>query len=300
MTISISTEANAAEFTEQISKTKSSQDSVVQNTSMNILNKSGDVPTGVASVLGCSVSDSETYHLIFGEELASYGIVLKTNKDCSELETYNNELCPISTVKLSGTDTVDISNSVLDNSSKQAVSSKEGSRESTLLVNAVEDTIKEVENKSKSRSKKVRAVITHVDQSNALLSIDCADENYTGAIVTLTPEDRDILERLVMGEAGGEGYEGAALVAQAIRDTMVYRGFGSVNDVRIACKYSGSLKKTPNQNVKDAVAYVFDQGGIVVKHPIFYFYAPGMVRSSFHESQKFIIEHGGHRFFSTW
>lgn len=272
---------------------------MVQNTSVKLLESDGDVPAGVATVLGCEASDSEKYHLIFGEELASYGIILKSNKECSELENYNDNLCPISNIKLTSTDTIDISNSILENSSKQVDSNKEGSRESTLLVNTVEDTIKEVESKTEG-SKKTRAVITYVDQSEALLHTDYADANYTGAIVKLTPEDRDILERLVMGEAGGEGYEGAALVAQAIRDTMVYKGFGSVNEVRVACKYSGSLKRTPNQNVKDAVAYVFDQGGIVVKHPIFYFYAHKSISSSFHESQKFIIEHGGHRFFSTW
>ena len=295
-------------MTSNFGQTKASQDSVVQNTDVNILNKGGDIPAGVADVLGCKPSEEETYHLIFGEELASYGIILKTSKECSELENYNDNLRPISDVKLTGTDTIDISNSVLSSESKQVASNETMSNvettltpSSTLLVNVVEDTIKEVEKQSSKSKTKSRTVIkTNVNQSEALLQIDCATPNYAGAVVTLSPEDRDLLERLVMGEAGGEGFEGAALVAQAIRDTMVYKGFTSVNDVKTACGYSGSIKKTPNQNVKNAVAYVFDQGGIVVKHPIFYFYAPKMASSKFHESQKFIIEKGEHRFFSTW
>lgn len=139
-----------------------------------------------------------------------------------------------------------------------------------------------------------------VDQSSALLKIDEPDINYNGAIVQLTEKDRDLLERLVMGEAGGEGKEGAALVAQAIRDTMVYKGYNSIEDIRQKLKYSGSIDKEPNQNVKDAVAFIFDEGGMAVKHKIFYFYAPKLVESKFHEQQKFIIEHGGHRFFSEW
>ena len=170
-----------------------------------------------------------------------------------------------------------------------------------LFMQITDVRIRKVEKESKKNAKRARAVInTNVDQTEALMEIRCADENYRGAIVQLTPEDREILERLVMGEAGGEGYEGAALVAQAIRDTMVYKGFGSVEEVRKACGYSGSLKREPNENVKNAVRYVFDEGGVVVKHHIFYFYAHKSITSKFHESQKFIIEHGGHRFFSTW
>ena len=33
------------------------------------------------------------------------------------------------------------------------------------------------------------------------------DENYTGVRIELSPEHRDLAERIVMGEAGGEGFE---------------------------------------------------------------------------------------------
>ena len=296
-----SNSVSAAELSTSYGKTKCTEDKVVENTKINIIDKEGDVPTEVANKLGCDVTEENTYHLIFGEELASYGIILKSDKSKDELKNYEDNVAAIKVVKLTNTDTIDISNSVLSSDNKQVASEEKTGNQSRLLVDMVEDTLNEVEKDNQKRSKKAKAVITtNVDQTDALLSISCADENYRGAIVELTPEDRDILERLVMGEAGGEGYEGAALVAQAIRDTMVYKGFGSVEEVRKACGYSGSLKREPNQDTLNAVRYVFDEGGIVVKHHIFYFYAHKSITSKFHESQKFIIEHGGHRFFSTW
>ena len=54
----------------------------------------------------------------------------------------------------------------------------------------------------------------------------------------------------------------------------------------------------PTQRVKDAVAAVFDRGETVVDEPILYFYNPALVTSDFHESQIFVIEEGGHRFFA--
>ena len=90
------------------------------------------------------------------------------------------------------------------------------------------------------------------------------------------------------------------MVAQAIRDAIVYKGFNSVAEVRSALSYSGRTDKEPNQDVLNAVSYIFDQGGCAVKHPIYYFYAHHRITSDWHESQKFIAEVGNHRFFSTW
>lgn len=155
-------------------------------------------------------------------------------------------------------------------------------------------------NKNKNNNNKRTATYSWVDQSDALIEIECPDETYCGAVVVLDEADRDLLERLVMGEAGHEGFEGAAMVAQAIRDAITYRGFNSVEEVRTALKYSGSISKEPNEDVKNAVAYIFDQGGCAVKHRIYYFYAYHKVTSTWHESQCFVAQVGNHRFFSTW
>ncbi len=128
-----------------------------------------------------------------------------------------------------------------------------------------------------------------------LFSISNPNPNYQGRVVEV--EDREVLEGLVMGEFGGD-YKGAVLVAQAIRDSMIHDGI--YNTARIAQRWGYSAKVRPNISnaTKRAVAYVFDEGGSAVQHPIYYFYASSRTYSPWHESQKFIIEYGGCRFFS--
>lgn len=193
-------------------------------------------------------------------------------------------------------DTADTYSLLLDNKSKE-FSVIETQPENKMVSMAME-TLRTIEDEQLTQESKVRAI--QVDQSEALIDTESPDENYTGSIVTLSESDRDLLERLVMGEAGGEGMIGAALVAQAIHDTMIMKDIGSVDEIRRTMKYSGSIKKEPNEDVKEAVKYIFDDGGIAVKHKIIYFYAPKLVKSKFHESQQFIVEYKGHRFFSPW
>lgn len=134
----------------------------------------------------------------------------------------------------------------------------------------------------------------------ALIIGDRVDESYTGTVIEITGENRRKLEGLVQSEAGGEGFTGAALVAQALRDTMVKDGITDVSAIKRKYSYDGSLGKEPNENVKRAVAYIFDEGGIAVQHRIIYFYGFKHTSSSFHERQKFVVEYGGHRFFDKW
>ena len=131
---------------------------------------------------------------------------------------------------------------------------------------------------------------------NGLVNIENPDRNYQGVKLDVGNE-RGLLERIVMGEAGGEGFLGQALVAQCIRDALVYKDIDSVQDVITKMKYSGSLDKKPTEEVKRAVSYIFDEGKNAVQHRILYFYAPKIVKSKFHESQNYIYSHKGHKFF---
>lgn len=133
-----------------------------------------------------------------------------------------------------------------------------------------------------------------------LLDIKNPDKDYVSYSIKLTDYDRDILERLVMGEAGGEGYIGCCLVAQAIRDTMISDGYKSVDSLRRSMGYYGSLYNTPNQDALNAVKFIFDEGGAAVQHNIVYFYAPAICTSGFHESQEFVVAYNSHRFFDRW
>ena len=113
---------------------------------------------------------------------------------------------------------------------------------------------------------------------------------------TLTDAERDVVERVVMAEAGGESFEGQMLVAQCILNAAEKRGVDPSEAV-VLYSYTKS-RPDPTQRVKDAVAAVFDRGETVVDEPILYFYNPALVTSDFHESQIFVIEEGGHRFFA--
>lgn len=113
---------------------------------------------------------------------------------------------------------------------------------------------------------------------------------------TLTAEERDTVERVVMAEAGGESFEGKMLVAQCILTATEKTGL-QPSEVVVKYKYTAS-RPEPSQSVKDAVAAVFDRGELVVDEPVMYFYNPAIVESEWHESQIFVIEVGGHRFFA--
>lgn len=111
----------------------------------------------------------------------------------------------------------------------------------------------------------------------------------------LTDEERRIAERMVMGEAGAESYEGQVLVAQCILNACLLEGW-QPSQVRVNYRYAG-WHDEPSQSVKDAVSAVFDHGFEIVSEPIVYFYAPKLCQSKWHESQTWVITEGGHKFF---
>lgn len=136
--------------------------------------------------------------------------------------------------------------------------------------------------------------------SEALVAGTRVDENYTGSVISITGQNRELLEGLVMNEAGNQGFVGAALVAQTIHDTMLLEDCYDVATIKQQYKYSGSMYGTPNDNVVRAVAFIFDKGGMAVQHRLVYYYNPAIVSSEFHESQKFVLEYKDHRFFDRW
>lgn len=111
----------------------------------------------------------------------------------------------------------------------------------------------------------------------------------------LSDMERDLVERVVMAESGGESYEGQMLVAQCILNACEIDGIRPAETIRKYAYAKGRPK--PSESVIRAVSAVFDRGEQVTDEPIVYFYAPAMVKSKFHERQRFICEVGGHRFF---
>ena len=82
----------------------------------------------------------------------------------------------------------------------------------------------------------------------------------------LTDAERDVVERVVMAEAGGESFEGQMLVAQCILNAAEKRGV-EPSEAVVLYSYTKS-RPDPTQRVKDAVAAVFDRGETVVDEPI--------------------------------
>ena len=131
-----------------------------------------------------------------------------------------------------------------------------------------------------------------------LLDIDNPDYDYVGYSVSLNDEDRDMTERILMGEAGGEGFIGMALVAQCIRDTYVKGNYSSIAQLLKQNGYYGSTSMSGSSTAKEVVNYIFDQGGSAVQHNIRIFYATNMCSSSWHEAQDFVVQYNYVRFFN--
>lgn len=112
----------------------------------------------------------------------------------------------------------------------------------------------------------------------------------------LSASERDTVERVVMAEAGGESFEGQMLVAQCILNAAEKAGV-QPSEAVVIYSYTRS-RPDPTQSVKDAVAAVFDRGEVAIDAPVMYFYNPALVTSNWHESQIFVAEVGGHRFFA--
>lgn len=130
-----------------------------------------------------------------------------------------------------------------------------------------------------------------------LISISNPDFSYNPAPVSLSEYDRAKLERLVMGEAGSLGFNGCALVAQAIRDAMNRSNTSSIDTIISTYQYYAPTNKEPNQDVKNAVFYIFDQNGSAVQHRILVFYTG---TSGWHETQNYITTCGNVRFFDMY
>ena len=309
------------QYTENVTSTIEIEDIELNSEVSEKVKENTEINSDVADVLGVNYNENNTQYMIYAKELAEYDIAIQTD-DSTAIDNFEN-LDNISVNDLESLEIMQVENieeSNIEKDVEQLVALEDlelysgPSKEYDVVGTLKEEDPVEVTNIQKDGFSMlstetcdtwvetellgdISEIYKH-KQGTALIEISIPDVEYNGGAIELTPEDRDICERLVMGEAGGQGFEGAALVAQALRDSMLYKGFSSVNDVRVSMGYTASLSKTPNQDSLDAVAFIFDEGGYVVRHKIYYFYAPRIVRSSFHESRTFVIEYKQHRFFS--
>lgn len=120
--------------------------------------------------------------------------------------------------------------------------------------------------------------------------------SYDGAFsfYEITADDRETLHCIVQGEAGGESLEGKLWVATCLLNAM--RGDDmTAQEVRAAYLYAGWNEEISDETI-NAVSRVFDDGE-VTHDTVLWFYAPGLCDGSWHETQQFVAEIGGHKFF---
>ena len=118
----------------------------------------------------------------------------------------------------------------------------------------------------------------------------------TATLYYLAAEELDLVERVVMAEAGGEPYAGQMAVAQCILQACLEYNMRPATVVQ-QFKYTKN-RPDPSESVRAAVKAVFVDGDRAVSEDIMYFYAPARVESVWHESKNYVCTIGGHRFFS--
>ena len=125
----------------------------------------------------------------------------------------------------------------------------------------------------------------------------------------LTDYERWLVESIVAGESGIEPYWGKVAVASCILNACLledkrpeeiqtmygYAGWKPIEEFESECMTAYGNTNLANE-VRDAVSQAFDRGE-VLSNEILWFCSN---YSEWHESQKFIIEIGNHRFFGSW
>ena len=121
----------------------------------------------------------------------------------------------------------------------------------------------------------------------------------SGDIIILSPEDRQLIAGIIAGEVDPYDEFGCQLLAQTLRDNWLRCGCSSAAEVQSCCQYDG-YKPFTTDCIEQAISTIFDNGGSVVEGRVYFMYAPALCQSDWHESQRFVVEHGGVRYFGTW
>lgn len=133
-------------------------------------------------------------------------------------------------------------------------------------------------------------------------SVEVAFKNSNS---TISAQERETICYIIAGECGYESFKGKMAVAQCIYNAMKQDGL-SASQVRDVYQYTGWKTNLANESPEDwaeveyAVKLVFDYGEKVTEENILWFYAPQYSNGAFHNTQKFVMEIGGHLFYAPW
>lgn len=140
-----------------------------------------------------------------------------------------------------------------------------------------------------------------VDGENPLELVQGSEEKQEELPVVeyeISAEERDLIERVVMGEAGGESLLSQKAVAQCILNACLITGERPKSVIE-GLQYT-SHRPAASEQVKGAVSAIFDEGEKVLAETAIYFYNPDLVVSEWHESQQYICTIEDHRYFARW
>lgn len=159
----------------------------------------------------------------------------------------------------------------------------------------ISKSVKASESVKIAAEERVRA--TEVRYSFDKLKFDdyIEDPFYYSGSYELSAEERDLVERTVMHEAGWcPDYRLLILTAQCIRNSCEMNGIRPAQTYS-QCGYASMSYANPRS--RKAVRDVFDRGIKCVNEDIFCYYNCNLVSSPLHESQRLAIDIDGNRFF---
>lgn len=156
----------------------------------------------------------------------------------------------------------------------------------------IEETTKEIEQEPEPEQEPEQ--IENDTDYEFLLDADNIDYGYIPKAISLSGDEREEITRIVMGEFGGGGFTGCALIAQCIRDAIDSYGYSAMS-IKSSMQYYG-YNSYPSAECYEAVDWIFD-GNAAVQHRILV-----MNNSSggWHATQNFVVYYQGVWFYDMW
>ena len=161
-------------------------------------------------------------------------------------------------------------------------------------TDSVNDNVNDNEPEEPKEDNDDRSTDTKEHSYNTLLDIDSPDPDYTPAKIELSSAEREEIACIVMGEFGGGGYTGCALLAQCIRDAMDKYGYSGL-EVKSHMSYYG-YNPNPSSTAYEAVDWIFD-GNAAVQHRIL---VMNNSDGGWHSTQNFVVYYQGVWFYDLW
>lgn len=140
----------------------------------------------------------------------------------------------------------------------------------------------------------------HTEEKN-----ECYIEEENEPYFFISDSEREVIQYIVAGEAKYESLLGKMAIAQCILNAIKQDDL-TASEVREVYQYSGWDEKLKTKDPEEweevchAVWCVFDNGEFVTQENILWFYNPNKAEGNFHNTQKFVLEIGNHRFYAPW